>query len=872
MPDRISSFAYSNFNAASSADGNIVAYTRDPYAGEGNGYELIVYNRATGEEIFVSRAPEDSDNPYTGGVIGDIAVSGNGRIVAFISDVPETTGEDDDGLPTNDYQDLYFYDTVTGETTRFAAAGEFDAFGDALPRIVEVGLSNDGARVVFLAQHEYGFPNQADVFVFDRNSGEVRQVNAPELNPCMNVEISADGSHVFFKTVGSGPLYVHDVAANRTIELPITVAGGGEGESLYGQSYSVSADGQFIAFTSIDEDWNQHVHVFDRQTGAIEAISDDLGLPRHYGVNPSISADGRFVVFSSNANNMSPWDNLDRGDIYIHDRRTGEVRLLTGGDDGTPALPGSYTAVISGDGKTVIIESTEDFDGSGDESGDVFQFANPFLDGGYGNEAPTAHDDSYAAGENDTLELDVLANDLDPDGDALTIVGVAGPAAAQGSLSIRPDGVIVYSPGWAMQALQEGETGTDSFTYTVRDAAGEQSTATVTITVTGANDAPVTNPDIVTVGEDGAQAVHAMQLLANDFDADAGDNLTIVGVAAPHRGSVAFDAASQSLVFTPGADFQYLRAGESATEMFSYTVRDSKGAEAAATIVVNVIGADDAPEAVADALAIEEDAVSQNLWNVFLANDRDADAGDTLTIVGVDTAGTRGSVAFDAVTRQLRYEASGFDALAPGETATDTFTYTIRDVSGALSTATATVTVTGTADGDGWTYGTEGDDRLEGAGGADRIRGLGGKDEMFGNGGDDELEGGAGHDLLVGGAGADILRGGADHDTLVGGLGDVLIDGGEGVDIGMLDFSGATDRIVFSAATNGAGTANVLGTQISGIERIDFVGGSGNDFISGGAGADTIDGGAGDDALIGYGNVDVLIGGAGNDLISTGDG
>ncbi|TFI56671.1 calcium-binding protein, partial [Sphingomonas parva] len=164
------------------------------------------------------------------------------------------------------------------------------------------------------------------------------------------------------------------------------------------------------------------------------------------------------------------------------------------------------------------------------------------------------------------------------------------------------------------------------------------------------------------------------------------------------------------------------------------------------------------------------------------------------------------------------------------------------------------------------------DDHITGGAYADMVDGLDGNDVLFGEGGDDILSGGADNDLVSGGAGADTLRGGVGHDTLIGGLGDVLIDGGEGVDIGMLDFSAATDRIVFSAATNGTGSANVLGTTISGIERIDFKGGSGNDFISGGAGADTIDGGAGDDALIGYGNVDVLIGGAGNDLISTGDG
>ena len=83
----------------------------------------------------------------------------------------------------------------------------------------------------------------------------------------------------------------------------------------------------------------------------------------------------------------------------------------------------------------------------------------------------------------------LLANDTDVDaGDTKTLVSVDGTGAV-GSVSIV-GGNVVYDPGLAFQSLGAGATTTDSFTYTMQDAAGVQSTATVTMTITGVNDGP----------------------------------------------------------------------------------------------------------------------------------------------------------------------------------------------------------------------------------------------------------------------------------------------------------------------------------------------------------------------------------------------
>ncbi|MBB4153979.1 hypothetical protein GGQ80_001885 [Sphingomonas jinjuensis] len=210
-----------------------------------------------------------------------------------------------------------------------------------------------------------------------------------------------------------------------------------------------------------------------------------------------------------------------------------------------------------------------------------------------------------------------------------------------------------------------------------------------------------------------------------------------------------------------------------------------------------------APVAVADTLAINENATSINLYATLLGNDSDAD-GNTLTIVSVDATGTQGQLVFDAATKTLTYAANadGFDTLATGATATDSFTYTLSD--GQLTTtATVSVTVTGIADGETRSggngadvlVGTAGEDRLYGNGGNDTLSGGAGADFLNGGAGNDVLNGEAGRDWLIGGAGLDTLSGGAGNDYLSGEAGNDLLTGGAGADIFAFGTVGGRDTI-----------------------------------------------------------------------------
>ena len=114
-----------------------------------------------------------------------------------------------------------------------------------------------------------------------------------------------------------------------------------------------------------------------------------------------------------------------------------------------------------------------------------------------GNNAPTATDDSgpeFAVNRRSAAAIDVLANDVDLDGDAISITTIAGVEVASGegvtlesgaTVSLNEDGTLTYDAEGIFTDLRVTETRPDSFTYTVADALGETGTATVTMEVQG---------------------------------------------------------------------------------------------------------------------------------------------------------------------------------------------------------------------------------------------------------------------------------------------------------------------------------------------------------------------------------------------------
>lgn len=141
----------------------------------------------------------------------------------------------------------------------------------------------------------------------------------------------------------------------------------GNGPSLFP---SVSADGRYVAFrseatnlTPDDPDSERDVFVRDRQSGQVTLVSRASGASGVKGnrasFNPRISADGRYVVFRSNANNLVPEDTDDLEDVYVRDLQENQTILVSRAS--TPVGPkgngGSFNASISADGSRVAFRS-----------------------------------------------------------------------------------------------------------------------------------------------------------------------------------------------------------------------------------------------------------------------------------------------------------------------------------------------------------------------------------------------------------------------------------------------------------------------------------------------------------------------------------
>ncbi|WP_420646122.1 cadherin-like domain-containing protein, partial [Vibrio parahaemolyticus] len=204
------------------------------------------------------------------------------------------------------------------------------------------------------------------------------------------------------------------------------------------------------------------------------------------------------------------------------------------------------------------------------------------------NDAPNAENDVITTEEDTAVTIDVLVNDSDVEGDALSIQSASVPSE-QGSVDIV-DGKLVFTPA-------ENFNGEATITYIVTDG-DLTDEAKVTVTVTPVNDSPVAVDDTVSTQED---TVVTIDVLPNDSDVD-GDKLSIQSASVPEaQGKV--EIVDGKLVFTPAENFN-------GHAEITYTVTDGELTdEAKVTVTVNPVN--DAPIIKVDAVeSITEDAVN----------------------------------------------------------------------------------------------------------------------------------------------------------------------------------------------------------------------------------------------------------------------
>lgn len=209
--------------------------------------------------------------------------------------------------------------------------------------------------------------------------------------------------------------------------------------------------------------------------------------------------------------------------------------------------------------------------------------------GGGGGVVVDAVNDTAAVTQDGTVTGNVLANDSVTGAVVQSVELASGPTG--GGVTLAGDGSFSYAAGPGYDSLAQGETATDSFTYTVTAVGGVSDTATVQVTVTGANDAPTANADLAFGLEN---QVLALDLLSNDPDIDNGAVLSIVAASTQSgRGSTTLSGGL--VVFDPGTDFDYLAMGETATVVINYAMQDEHGALSASTATITLTGENDGP-------------------------------------------------------------------------------------------------------------------------------------------------------------------------------------------------------------------------------------------------------------------------------------
>ena len=286
---------------------------------------------------------------------------------------------------------------------------------------------------------------------------------------------------------------------------------------------------------------------------------------------------------------------------------------------------------------------------------------------------PVANADSgLVATENSALVIQastLLANDTDPNGLALSITGVSNPT--NGTVAFNATAkTITFTP-------TAGYTGPASFAYAIADTAGGTASANVALTVNAPAPPVATNDSGFKVAENTALAIAASALLANDTDPN-GLPLSISAVSNPTNGTVAFNASTNTITFTP-------TTGYTGPASFTYTITDTAGATASANVALTV-NAPTPPVANADSgFNDNENTVLSIAASALLANDTDPN-GLALSITGVSNP-TNGTVAFNASTNTVTFTPT------TGYTGPASFTYTITDTAGGTASANVALTV-----------------------------------------------------------------------------------------------------------------------------------------------------------------------------------
>ena len=348
------------FAASVSADGRFVAFASagsDFVNGDtNNAVDIFLRDMVEGTTAMVSAtqsgAPADL-GAVANSVAGKREISDDGRFVAFASSATNLVL-----TPNNGKAQVYVKDMLTGVVTR-ASVDATNAAGNDTSSAP--ALSGNGRVVAFLSQaanfSSLSTSHTTQLFARDLEAGtttleSVTTAGAPVLQQAVSAAaLSFDGRFLAFesraqldgrdKDVGTLDVFLRDRALHTTVLASLSSLAVTGAES---RGPSISADGRWVGFQSLDDklvtgDVNgmQDVFVYDRTTEAVTLVSqNDAGQQANSASSgASVSSDGRFVVIMSAASNLVTSPTSSGQQLYVRDLRSNEAPIVTLGADAT---------------------------------------------------------------------------------------------------------------------------------------------------------------------------------------------------------------------------------------------------------------------------------------------------------------------------------------------------------------------------------------------------------------------------------------------------------------------------------------------------------------------------------------------------------
>jgi hypothetical protein len=360
-------------NYSISDDGQFVAFeacTNSPGNSSATGI-ILRYSLQTGLDDIINTNAYVPLLPFE--LIHDLFMSPEGRFVAYVAN----------GFTTNS---IYYWDSQTGTNTLVSA--NLNNSGPTNGLCDSPVISSNGQFVAFISTATNLVTNtlagDCHIYVRDLQAGATQLLDADTNGIGMGVDatvvpaMSADGSVVAFDSANLLPdnrhlvhdVFVRNVATGATglvsasnPALPSQTPDGSSGFT----SFSVSSNGQFVAFYSdaddlVTNDTNGYRDVFVRDlvagTNILVSVNTNGVSGDGVSFDSTISADGRYIAFTSSADNLVAGDTNRAQDVFVRDLQAGTTALVSVSTDGVdPGNGDSFSPTISASGRYVLFHS-----------------------------------------------------------------------------------------------------------------------------------------------------------------------------------------------------------------------------------------------------------------------------------------------------------------------------------------------------------------------------------------------------------------------------------------------------------------------------------------------------------------------------------